>query len=203
MAQKLAEKVTVFYAEGTYKKNREDHEFAFTGGRWRTVPVPYLSGLCDPGKERFYLVSVGFEGSKTMRVVTRADPDRVSVLFPNPGIADEYVKISRDANSALIQSYCIPKEQIIEAEAGDAIAAWKRLAEVNPDRPQDEGSYYLCCGTKSHAIALALRALALENPAVLYNLPEEHKVHETEAAGTFWKFEITDVSSLPCASEAA
>jgi len=196
-SQRLAESVTMFYAEGLYKQNRENHEYAFTGGRWKTLPVPYLDGFCDPGKRRFYLVSVGFEGLKTLRAVTRADPDRVSLLFPNPGISPDYVEITRKSNEELVHEYRIPKEQVVESGAGDAIGAWKALDVASLDRPDEENSYYLCCGTKPHAVALALRAIALQYPAVLYSLPEEHKVHETEPAGTFWRFDIQDVTTVP------
>lgn len=197
LSERLADSVTIFYAEGLYKEDRDRHEFAFTGGRWKLVPVPYLSGLCDPGKERFYLVSIGFEGMRTLRAVTRADPDRVSLLFPNPGFRPEYVEITRKNNEELINEYRIPQEQIVESSAGDAIAAWKALDDLSLDRPADENSYYLCSGTKPHSVALALRALALEYPAVLYNIPEEHAVHETEPSGTFWRFDIRDLSALP------
>jgi hypothetical protein len=142
-------------------------------------------------------VSVGFEGPKTLRAVTRADPDRVSLLFPSPGILPAYVEITRRSNEELVQEYRIPKVQIVEAPAADVIGAWKALDAASLDRPEAENSYYLCCGTKPHAVALALRAIALEYPAVLYNLPEEHKVHETEPAGTFWRFDIRDVTAVP------
>jgi len=197
LSERLANSITIFYAEGRYKEDREQHEFAFTGGRWKLVPVPYLSGLCDPGKERFYLVSVGFEGIKTLRAVTYADPERVSLLFPSPGFRPEYAKITRRNNADIIKEYRIPEEQIVRSSAGDAIAAWKALDGFSLDRPADENSYYLCCGTKPHSLALALRALALEYPAVLYNIPEEHAVHETEPAGTYWRFDIRDLSALP------
>ena len=78
----LAESITVFYAEGVYPKDAVNQEIAFTGGRWRTIPIPGLLGRFNPENNRFYLVSLGFEGWKTLRVVSRADPDRVSMLFP-------------------------------------------------------------------------------------------------------------------------
>lgn len=196
LSERLADSISIFYAEGLYKEDG-GHALVFTGGRWRLVPVPYLSGLCDPGKERFYLISIGFEGTKTLRAIAQADPDRVSLLFPNPGYRPEYVEMTRRSNAELIKEYRIPEEQIVETNAGDAIAACKALDDRSLDRPADENSYYLCCGTKPHSLALALRGLALEYPAVLYNIPDEHVVHETEPSGTFWRFDIWDLSALP------
>ena len=85
----IVRRLAISYSEARYPNKDPTalphDEVAFTGGSWRAVPVPGLEGEYDPAKARFYLLSVGFEGAKTLRVVTRADPDRVSVLFPEPG----------------------------------------------------------------------------------------------------------------------
>jgi hypothetical protein len=193
----IAQSVSVFYAEGVYPPPEENRkrEIAFTEGRWRTIAVPFLQGTFDPRKKRFYLVSVGFEGWKTLRVVSLADPDRVSVLFPDPAVEPEYVTRTQDDNTELIAEYLVPDEHVIRARAGDAVEAWRRLAEAAPDRPLSENSYYLCCGTKPHSLALGLRALALGYPAVLYNVPDKHAVVNIQAAGTFWRYDIRDVTA--------
>lgn len=197
LSQRIAKSVTMFYAEGRYSEDSERSEFAFTGGHWRTVPVPCLEGVCAPGKECFYLVSIGFEGSRTLRIVSRADPYRVSILFPNPGTHPDYIPRTERNNQELMNQFRVPPEQIVHARAGDAVDAWRALAKASLDRPEKENSFYVCCGTKAHAVALALRALSLEYPAVLYNIPEEHRVHETQPSGNYWRFDIRDVSALP------
>ena len=158
--------------------------------------MPGLEGEYDPAKARFYLLSVGFEGAKTLRVVTRADPDRVSVLFPEPGYFPEYSKRTRIDNDALLRRFRVPRDQVVCATAADAIGAWEALHRNNVERPDLENSYYLCCGTKPHSIALALRAAALRTPAVVYNVPEEHKVVQIRAAGLYWRFNI-ELTSFP------
>jgi len=91
----------------------------------------------------------------------------------------------------------IPDEQIIAARAGDAIEAWRKMAERPPDNFSRENSCYLCRGTKPHALALGLRALSLGTPTVLYNVPERHKVVDVKPAGHFWRYDIRDLSILP------
>jgi hypothetical protein len=190
----IAEKVTMFYAEGIYEEKVEASEVAFTGGHWSTVAVPSLEGTYDPEKKRFYLISVGFEGFKTLRVVSKADPNRVSVLFPNPGVLKEYAQRTREDNRELCIG--IPEEQIIEAHAADVIGCWRSLEEHSSESPDTENTYYLCCGTKPHAIAMALRAIALEYPAVLYNIPEKHSVVHIRPAGEFWRYDLQDITSV-------
>jgi hypothetical protein len=197
----LAKQVDLSYAEGKYPEPSTDRqgikrEVAFTSGTWRAVAVPGLEGLFDPGKKRFYLVSVGFEGWKTLRVVSRADPDRVSVLMPSPGVIEGYEKRSMINNQDLIARYKIPEEQIARAPAGDAIAAWKALDHCQLERPDQENSFFLCCGTKAHSLGLTLRAAVRPGPAVLYYRPEDHVVVDIAAAGVFWRYEIVN-SAVP------
>lgn len=190
----FAEKITFFYAEGEYPENSNDQEIAFTIGRWRAVPIPGLLGEYDPRKNRFYLVSIGFEGWKTLRVVLRADPDRVSILIGDPGFAPGYPRRSLENNRELFEQYQIPAQQQVRAYAGDAIAAWSALSKARVERPDFENTFYLCSGTKPHSLALALRAIILGYPAVLYNLPDEHKVVPTRANGRFWRYDVQDVT---------
>lgn len=196
LTQRFTSNIRVLYAEGRYPASDHQLEYAFTGGRWKIAAIPYLEGICDPGKDRFYLVSVGFEGRRTLRAVSQADPDRVSALFPDPGGTPEYVKRTERNNAQLLRQFRVPPEQVIRVHSADAMEAWKTLDNAAIDIRSTENPYYLCSGTKPHALALALRALALESPAVLYNIPEEHKVHATTPSGTFWRFDIRDVSAL-------
>ena len=171
-------------------------ELAFTRGRWATVPVPFLSGLFHPNKRLFYLVSAGFEGDKTFRAISRADPDRVSLLFAKPGYCPEYESRALMANSSLIQEFVIPKSQIINAPGADAITTWRLLEQNKLHRNDSENCCYMCCGTKPHALALALSAISSGSIAVLYNIPEEHRVHETQPNGVFWTYTLQDVTTI-------
>jgi hypothetical protein len=194
----IADRVSFFYAEGTYPEEASDedkHEL-FTAGGWEAVAIPGLEGEWDPEKRRMYLVSVGFEGSKTLRLISRAEPDRVALLFPDPGVREEYVKRTWENNKPIIDAFRIQSTEIIRAPAGDAIFAWSAIASQSPDNDTQDNVYYVCCGTKSHSLALGLRALALQTPAVLYIAPDRHRVVDTSPLGIYWRFDIADVSSL-------
>jgi hypothetical protein len=194
--QSLAHSLTFFYAEAAYTEDTTKGELAFTSGRWATVSVPFLSGLFHPNKKLFYLVSAGFEGDKTFRALSRADPDRVSLMFANPGFCPEYETRALKANASLIQEFVIPKSQIINAPGADAIKTWQLLEQSKLHRIESENCCYMCCGTKPHALALALSAISSGSAAVLYNIPEEHRVHETRANGTFWTYTLKDVTAI-------
>ncbi len=196
IGQGLVRKVTFLYAEATYQDPLSGRTSeVFTTGRWETVPIPLLLGECDPEKGRHYMVSVGFEGSKTLRVVTRAEPDHVSVLFPDPGYENEYVATTTRKNSELIEQFSVPESRIVRRSAGDSIAAWEAMGRNNLDEPEKYNNYYICCGTKPHSLALALRAMALGHPTVLYNKPDRHRESIITPSGKYWRFDIVDLSA--------
>ena len=194
----VAHKVTLFYAEGDYpeeKSEADEHEL-FTVGTWDALPIPGLEGSWDPDKKQYYMVSVGFEGSKTLRLLSRDVPDKVAILFPDPGVKPEYVQRTMLRNKSLIQRFHVPDDRIIRSNAGDAIEAWMRLNLSPEEKPREHNVYYVCCGTKSHSVALALRALVLRYPALLYIVPDHHKVVDVAELGIYWRFDLKDMSSV-------
>jgi hypothetical protein len=187
-------RLTCFYAEGRYPPDPKELAVdQFTAGKWETHSVPGLAGTADPGSRRLYVVSVGFEGSKTFRAVSSDDPDRVVVLFPNPGVDPSYPERTREKNRLLFAEYGIEERQLINAPAGDAIKAWQALAAAAP-AGEDENPFYLCCGTKPHSLAMALHGLITERATVLYAKPAGHKEIQIEPSGVYWSFRLEDVT---------
>lgn len=186
--------LTCFYAEGEYPEATNGAQEQFTEGRWETRHVPGLAGTADPGNKRLYVVSVGFEGSKTYRVVSSDDPDRVRVLFPQPGVKPEYVDRTRQNNRLLLADFGVQDADMVVAPAGDAIAAWQALALSELAGPGDNPSY-LCSGTKPHALAMAIHALVEDRPTVLYAKPASHKEARTRPLGVYWSYRIDDLTS--------
>src|SRR5664280_2516251 len=88
----IAEYVDVVYTEAIYGdvigvSNLPVPEFVAS---WEATAVPRLEGDWYPDHLRHFLVSIGFEAAKIARLTERWDPDRVSVLFPSPGVLSEY-----------------------------------------------------------------------------------------------------------------
>lgn len=187
--------LSLLYSEGSYPDPPARGDVAFTRGIWKATPIPTFEGEYDPGKGTFYLVSIGFEGGKTLRVVRRADPTRVVALLPDPGTHPDYAARTRADNRILLEEFVDPAEGLIRAPAGDAVAAWRALSETGAERPEIENSFFLCSGTKAHSVALALRALHLEFPALLYNLPERHEVVNVRPSGVYWRYDLISRST--------
>lgn len=180
------------YAEGRYPKPSADNEIAFSKGHWKTVPIRGLEGWIRPALPSYFLTSIGFEGWKTLRVLAQRDPQRVSILLPDPATLDTYVGRTLGGNKTLVERYQIPPEQIIRARAGDAVGAWKALVEAKVERKNKENTYYLCTGNKPHSVAMALRAYTLRWPAVLYPLPASHRIVHVEPLDSVWLYSVTN-----------
>ena len=116
----IASSVYVFYAEGVYKEPFGSYtaDFPFTTGKWLATAIPFLRGTPDPLKGKSFIVSVGFEGIKTARVLAREDPDSVALLFPDPGVLPEYVKQTRERNSEIVEQYRIASDHISQSFSG-------------------------------------------------------------------------------------
>ena len=194
----LIREIACFYSEGTYQDAQPGiiHSDIFTIGRWKTVPIPGLLGTYAPEKDRHYLVSVGFEGSKTLRVITHGDPDGVTILFPDPGYDPGYIEKTKENNARLFKEYSQEEPHWIKAHAADAIGAWRSLNQLQPGRLDASNISSLCCGTKPHSLALALHALATSSPTVLYNKPDRHKETRIVPNGVYWRFDIVDLTAV-------
>lgn len=189
MSTRLAFQQSFLYSEGEYLGEGPE---LFSLGKWELLPIPYLYGKYDPRLTRMLYVSVGFEGTKTIRAVSHCDPDRVSLLFPDPGVLPEYVDRTTKCNQPLRDRYCIPDKEVTRGPAYDAVSTWKAMTQANVERPSSENTHYVACGTKPHALALALRSLAVGYPVVFYTKPGEHVESEIRSSGRFWRFDVND-----------
>jgi hypothetical protein len=194
----LVEEIFIAYSEGIYPDaapSYEDlEEISFTDGAFHAVPIPGFFGEFEPSKRDFFLVSTGFDGWKTLNLLIRKEPERVAALVASPGVSADYERRALAANAALFSRFGILEERTIKAAAGDAIEAWMKVTTMNLEDFDDENVNYLCSGNKAHSLALALRAIAKESPAVLYNRPTKHLPSNVECSGVFWSYSIEPTS---------
>jgi len=201
LKQGLTDKLTYLYAEGDYDIEPDITQEVFHEGGWRSVPVPFLEVPYDPLLSKCIYVSLGFDGSRTQRVTQEQEPDRVLVLFPRPGVKAEYIRKTFIKNKPLLKYYMMRRKDIVCAAAGDAVAAWKAMHEAGNERPNEENIFYICDGTKAHALGIGLRALAGGMGTVFYYIPDEHRATDVRPLGKFWRYDIRDTSVLPAQND--
>jgi hypothetical protein len=194
----LASRIDVLYAEATYPSlghSPHPSDVPFSIGRWNCIPIPFLRGPFEPSRPRFHVVSVGFEGGKTLRLLEREEATRVAVIYPIPGVTAEYDREVIERNRPVMSAFGVPDARTLSAPAGDAVAAWKAAVRHRVAAPKGEVRY-LCCGTKAHSLGLALSAISTRDATVMYNLPERHRFVKVEPTGTFWLYRIKDLTAL-------
>lgn len=194
----LVVEIVLSYSEGAYPDAApsydEMEEISFTDGSFNATPVPGFLGEFEPKKSGFYLVSTGFDGWKTLNLLTRREPERVAALLASPGIRPEYERRALSANEHLFRRFGVDESLIVKAAAGDAVAAWRRVTEASIENFERENVFYLCSGNKAHSVGLALRALAKGVPALLYNRPNKHLPSSVEFSGNFWAYSVKPVA---------
>jgi hypothetical protein len=191
----LCAQVDFCYAEGLYEL-RAREEYVFTRGEWDSVTVPFYPGHFDPEKGLFFLISVGFEGQRALRMVAKYDPDRISIVLPRPGFSEDYTEQAEESSQALIREYRVPDGQVLKVRAGDAIGAWREIDRGGVCRPQAENVAFLCLGTKPHALALGLQALTAPEVSLLYNKPWRFARTDSRFNGNIWLYRIRDLSAV-------
>jgi hypothetical protein len=190
----IVSEVCLGYSEGKYPTAKPSYngleEIAFSDGAFQAIPVPGYYGEFEPSRGKLFIVSLGFDGWKTLNLLIRKEPERVLALLASPGGAEDYEDRALAANSALIERFRLTDEGILKATSGDAVEAWRRITEASLENLEEENIYYLCSGNKPHSIAFALRALSLESPTLLYNSPSKYLPLEIDFNGTFWMYSI-------------
>jgi hypothetical protein len=188
--------IDVAYTEANYNIVHQDLSVEFRMGKWTTVPIPFLDGTYDPIRQKAYIVSTGFEGERTYRLISRGEPDSLFLLVPDPPVKADYLQLSLDANKSIVDDYCLTSQQSIKGSAADAVQCWEKLTQANVEDPLSNNIFYLCCGTKPHSLAMAVRAAILGYPTVLYVIPDRHSPSTVKSAGNFWLYRFVDLSSF-------
>lgn len=190
----VAEFVDIIYAEGIYGKvmTRSEVPGRAYSGSWDAVAIPRLEGDWFPTHGRHFLVSIGFETTQVARLAERWDPDTITVVSPSPSIDPKYEARTNKANASWMAQFGVGVSSTISANPADAIAAWSALANSPAVDPMRDNIYCLLCGSKPHALGLALFSLSRERPAVMYVRPTAHEEKDIKPNGTFWRFRLRD-----------
>lgn len=191
----LAGKFHFFYNECTYPEKKDDlsmEEVPFTAGRWEARIIEHLAGSVNPGDKNRFTVSIGFEGSKTLMVLNEFEPDKVNVIIPCPGYTKGYADRVREANIELFKSFGIKRADEQNSHAGDPVSVWSSIQE-NHITTDGWNDYFLCAGSKPHSLGLALAALSMDRPRLIYSLPKKHNPVTVIPKQDCWLYSVENI----------
>lgn len=191
----LVRSIDFAYSEGIYPPPPASYdgieEISFRDGPIRAVPIPGFLGDFEPGVDKLIVASIGFDGWKTLNLLTREEPDAVAVLIASPAASPDYELRATRSNAALIQRFLVNEEEMLRARAGDAIAAASVLRRAREVMTGRRNTYYLCAGNKPHSLGLALDAMTSDSVTLLYVKPTRHTPVKVEPSGVFWRYTVS------------
>jgi len=180
----VAQSFDFFYAAASDYCNAGGTDASpFTMGYWKPWSIAGLGGTSPARARQHLVVSAGFEGDRTRRLVDSLEPDRVSIVFAEPGSSPEAEERARLENHMLAETYLLPAtamhavplaSPLAARDAGLAAASAIEIDEVFP-----EDTSFLLCGPKTHSLGLAIASLVLESGDVLYVQPEAHSENDS------------------------
>lgn len=191
----LCSVIDIGYTEGDYPPPPIDfegiEEVSFKSGPTNSIVIPGYLGDFEPGRDKTYLVSAGFDGWKTLNQLNRRDPKRVALIFADPGVRNEYVLRARRGNAGLIERFGISASDVLCAPAGDAITCWKVIQEWASAGTDTVNLFFLCAGNKPHSLALALYAMDNVEVTLLYNQATRAHPVKVKRGSSVWMYRIS------------
>lgn len=163
----------------------------FSDGVWKPRAIATLGRGAQPSAESLLVVSGGFEGANTLRLVNALEPDRVLVALSSSENS-EHDRDARRANAPLGQEYGLAGE-VIQLPLSDVHASVNNLDRALGDQEQSPSRQlaisFLLCGSKISALAVGLYAVRREIAQIYFSDPQFRL--ETTASSIEW---ITCVS---------
>ena len=187
----IAAKLSFFYSEAEYELTRNNYEG--DKGDWRLVTIPDFGGEFNPEYNELFILSLGLDGPRYARLLTKEEPDNVGLLLPYPGVNEEYSNLILKQSNNLKEKFFIPNDNIIKTPVGDAIAVWKSLQDLVKKNPKYNITF-LNFGPKPHVLGMGLYALLNEKIFMTYRIPKSGynrvKAHPT---GIFWQYDVENL----------
>jgi len=210
----LVSDVEVMYSSATYRPRESNEkiealreEAVFSQGPWTPALIPYLEGEFPAGRHRTVIASLGYYESQKARLFIRNyEPDRCIFIIPEKTPSDgPSLRALADAgpqrHRGLFEDFDAPLEDIVKCPAGDIVGVVRKLTGY-AELLHDDEVFLFPLGTKPHALAFSLFALANKGPAVVPRVPARYVPMAHIPDGTAWKYTITDLSA-PIGLEAA
>jgi hypothetical protein len=185
--------ISYLYVEANYEPVPKQGP-VFTHGRWRNIQVPGLLGTDSARLERKCIVSLGFDGEDTHRLVNAAEPVTVAAVLAAPGVTESTVALAEERNRPLLEDWVSP-ELVFRVPAVDVQGMAESVGLISQEF-FPANLYYFCMGTKPHALGMALGAIYNREAAVVYRVPDRYQERATERTDRAHLYRVHNRASL-------
>lgn len=182
--------LTIFNPTGKYVKSHKMERFSFTAGFCETIWIPRFWGVMDCTLPQEYIFMLGHDGFRSQWLLETCEPDKVQAFLAQPGYLPEHEARALEENKLFMDLVGLTSETILKADAADVVDTYLKLDQLIR---KEKGKYNICfapLGTKAHALACGICALAHNTPAIIYQMPRSFSVRDVPCGETLWLYEI-------------
>lgn len=188
LKKEFVKKISFFYSEGEYSDDFEEGL-----GEWEISELTEIDNPFSYSHKNLFILSSGFEEKKYRREISNYEPENIGILLPYPGFIDKYSIRAKKICKQLKKEFNIPKENIIHADAGDAISAWEQLKKDCLNK-NNSNIIYFPFGPKPHVLAMGIHAYLQKNCHLMYRIPKSgYNKSEVKSIDQFWEYEIKNL----------
>lgn len=188
--------IDFLYAEGAYhvEEPKDSHatmSWSRSEGDWSSVQVPYLEANNFIPDARAIIVSLGAEIGSSVPFIERYEPMRIELISVEDDGARVDCDAVRDERRLLRELENLPITQVEAAPLEDVLQVTE-LCQAFCRGQGDMSVTGLAIGSKPHALALALAAMAEPNLEIVCRLPATYVSADVVPTGRAFIYAVED-----------
>lgn len=186
------------YAEANYAEifpppNERDSREDFTEGGWDAVQVPYLQGIFQASRPRHAMIAMGADAANVDRLVSRYDPDYLTLVCPIPGVNPQIQRMTQESIDKIARNY--PATMTVNINPFSVIQSMRCFTDETELRHNTRDLIFFALGTKPHSLGMTLAAFLSGTPQVVFRVPRKYAERKNTANGFSWLYNIRDLSN--------
>jgi hypothetical protein len=136
---------------------------------------------------------MGVEAPGVDKLLTRYEPDSLTLLSPIPSVDKNIENIARRETETIRRNF--GATNVVEAASWDVAGSFNKMNKAVISRSNGEDVALFCLGTKPQALALGLCGLIQTSAQVVCRVPDRYIERPNAANGWSCLYDIYDTSN--------
>ena len=160
-------------------------------GEWRSRQIPYLEPRDVIASERDIIVTLGGELGLSLPFIEKFEPGRAGLIFIKETAPDLSTPMLQSEKSALLELLREPNAQRSDIGLCDVIGVAKHAVHFTR-KSNAKAVTGIAIGSKPHALALGIAALAEDKMEIVCRTPAAYKLAEIQPSGRVFLYTVED-----------
>ncbi len=174
---------------GEYVDNVPSHN-QFSEGYSKDIYIPYYEGNPDFSKPWKYIFLLGWEGTRSLAILKKCEPDSVGVIITKPGYKMGYEGKVLTNNKSFLMECDVPDKDYIYVDAGNPVQI---IREIEALYTKSKDIFNICIvplGVKPHGLGAGIFGCINNDVSIMYQVPKKYKLHEIKRGEKVWLYKI-------------